>query len=122
MPTSTGAEPGRTGAPCPEPRQLPTPTSPSTPSSSRRPRLTRRSGGLGLIAGEKKGQADPSVPGVTAGNVCPACNFEGHASGNVDTDTTIDTWFISSKDASVTGACGNTDTAAPAGTPFNTNN
>jgi len=80
------------------------------------------SAGLGLIAWAQNGQADPSVPGVTAGNVCPACNFEGHASGNVDTDTTIDTWFISSKDASVTGACGNTDTAAPAGTPFNTNN
>ena len=56
--------------------------------------------GLGLIAWAQNGIADPSVPGVSAGNVCPTCNFEGHATGNVD----------------------NTDTAAPAGTPYNTNN
>jgi type IV pilus assembly protein PilA len=77
---------------------------------------------LGTIAYAQNGQNDPSQPGVTAGNLCPLCNFQGHATGNIDTDTTVDSWFISSKDASVTAACGNTDTAAPAGTPFNTNN
>ncbi len=78
--------------------------------------------GLGGIAYAQNGQADPGNPGVTAGNVCPLCSFQGQATGNIDSDPTIDTWFISSKDASVLGSCGNTDTAAPAGTPFNTNN
>jgi type IV pilus assembly protein PilA len=77
---------------------------------------------LGTVAYAANGQADPAAPGVTAGNVCPLCNFTGYATGNIDADTTIDTWFISSKDASITAACGNSDTAAPAGTPFNTNN
>ncbi len=77
---------------------------------------------LATIAYAQNGQADPASPGVTAGNVCPLCNFQGQATGNIDTDPTIDTWFISSKDASVNAACGNSDTAAPAGTPFNTNN
>jgi len=81
-----------------------------------------RSGRLGGIAYAQNGQADPGNPGVTAGNVCPLCNFQGQATGNIDTDATIDAWFISSKDASVNGSCGNSDTAAPAGTPFNTNN
>jgi type IV pilus assembly protein PilA len=77
---------------------------------------------LATISYAQNGQNDPGSPGVTAGNLCPLCNFQGQATGNIDTDTTIDTWFISSKDASVGGACGNSDTAAPAGTPFNTNN
>jgi type IV pilus assembly protein PilA len=78
--------------------------------------------GLGGIVYARNDQADPGSPGVTAGNVCPLCNFQGQATGNIDTDATIDTWFVSSKDASVNDSCGNTDTAAPAGTPFNTNN
>ena len=77
---------------------------------------------LGGISWAQNGQNDPGSPGVTPGNVCPLCNFQGQGTGNIDTDTTVDTWFISSKDASVAAACGNTDTAAPAGTPFNTNN
>jgi type IV pilus assembly protein PilA len=75
---------------------------------------------LGTIAYAANGVADPNSPGVGGG--CPLCNFQGQGTGNIDTDTTVDTWFISSKDASVAAACGNTDTAAPAGTPFNTNN
>ena len=78
--------------------------------------------GLGGISYAQNGLADPGNPGVTPGNVCPLCNFQGQATGNIDTDPAIDTWFISSKDASVNGSCGNGDTAAPAGTPFNTNN
>jgi type IV pilus assembly protein PilA len=78
--------------------------------------------GLGGIAYAQNGQPDPGNPGVTVGNVCPLCSFQGQATGNIDSDPTVDTWFVSSKDASVVGACGNTDTAAPAGTPFNTNN
>ncbi len=65
---------------------------------------------------------DPGQPGTLPVGGCPLCNFQGHATGNIDTDATIDTWFISSKDASVNGSCGNSDTAAPAGTPYNTNN
>jgi type IV pilus assembly protein PilA len=77
---------------------------------------------LATIAYAQNGSPDPGQPGVLPANGCPLCNFQGHATGNIDTDATIDTWFISSKDASVTAACGNSDTAAPAGTPFNTNN
>jgi hypothetical protein len=66
------------------------------------------------------GIADPGAPEV--GGTCPACNFMGFAAGNIDQDTNIDSWFASSKDASVVANCGNTDTAAPAGTPFNTYN
>ena len=66
------------------------------------------------------GIADPGAPGV--GGTCPICNFMGYAAGNIDQDTNIDSWFVSSKDASVVANCGNTDTAAPAGTPFNTYN
>jgi type IV pilus assembly protein PilA len=77
---------------------------------------------LGAFSFAQNGQNDPGFPGVTAGNRCPNCNFAGYGAGNIDSDTTVDTWFISSKDASAAAACGNMGTAAPAGTPFNTNN
>ena len=66
------------------------------------------------------GTPDPATPGL--GGTCPNCNFLGYAAGNIDQDTNIDSWIVSSKDASAVAACGNTDTAAPAGTPFNTYN
>src|SRR5262249_33255941 len=48
---------------------------------------------LGAVSYAQNGQADPGAPGITAGNVCPLCNFTGYATGNVDTDTVVDTWF-----------------------------
>ncbi|HTS80333.1 MAG TPA: prepilin-type N-terminal cleavage/methylation domain-containing protein [Myxococcaceae bacterium] len=57
---------------------------------------------------------------------CPICSFSGSAAGNVDTDAVIDTWFISSVDATVVaGPCWEGTPAGgnnPAGQPFNLNN
>jgi len=67
------------------------------------------------------GVAPPTPAGVSA--PCPGCNFLAYATANLDTDPGIDTWVISSDDAVITPACGDlTDTAAPAGIPFNTYN
>jgi type IV pilus assembly protein PilA len=65
----------------------------------------------------------PAVAGVTVG-VCPNCNFLAYASGQIDNEAVgIDSWVITSKDATITPACGDaTDTAAPAGNPYNTYN
>ena len=63
------------------------------------------------------------IAGVTG--ACPACEFAGNAAGNVDNETTgQDSWSIGSTDQTVAAnaACGNSDTAAPAGIPFNTYN
>ncbi|MBX5484680.1 MAG: prepilin-type N-terminal cleavage/methylation domain-containing protein [Myxococcaceae bacterium] len=61
------------------------------------------------------------VAGVTGD--CPQCEFAGNAVGNIDNETTeFDQWWIGSTDQTASGACGNTDTAAPAGIPYNTNN
>lgn len=66
---------------------------------------------------------DPTTPGLTATG-CPGCNIDAFAAGNVDNEKTgIDTWYISTKDAQVTAACGNADEPmAVAGTPFMSNN
>jgi len=65
----------------------------------------------------------PATAGVTPAPSCPVCNFLAYATGQLDTDVGIDTWVISSQDATVTPACGDlTDTAAPAGTPYNSYN
>ncbi len=55
---------------------------------------------------------------------CPNCGFTASAAGNVDNDSKIDTWYISSGDATaVASTCGNTtETSVPAGVPFNNYN
>ena len=66
--------------------------------------------------------ADPLFPGVTATG-CPNCNFTATAAGNVDNETLgVDSWWISSKDATTTAICGNTDLNAPSGIPYNSYN
>jgi prepilin-type N-terminal cleavage/methylation domain-containing protein len=74
---------------------------------------------------------NPSVPAgisdsLTQIGTCPMCSFSASAAGNVDSDATIDTWFISSVDASVGGGvCWEATPAGgnnPAGQPFNLNN
>ena len=71
------------------------------------------------------GDIGNAVAAGVSGN-CPACEFAGNAAGNIDNDTDdltgMDTWIIASTDQTVTAACGNTDTAAPSGLPFNTLN
>jgi len=75
--------------------------------------------GVMVFAGA--GLAPPTPAGVSA--PCPGCNFLAYATANLDTDPGIDTWVISSDDAVMTPACGDlSDTAVPAGIPFNTYN
>jgi type IV pilus assembly protein PilA len=66
---------------------------------------------------------DPGNPAGLNGT-CPSCAIRGMAAGNIDNEAVgIDTWVISSKDGSInTPGCGNAETAAPAGIPFNTFN
>jgi type IV pilus assembly protein PilA len=54
----------------------------------------------------------------------PSCNWIATAAGNIDSDVTIDTWFISNVDASGVTAPGRdaNNTAAPAGEPQLSNN
>ncbi len=63
-------------------------------------------------------------PGVYG--TCPTCGFFATAAGNVDNDTGIDTWFISSEDATSAGSCptgrSGDEAAAPGGEPFNSYN
>jgi type IV pilus assembly protein PilA len=79
--------------------------------------------GTGTATWSSVGGANPSYPAGIGSGTCPDCNFAGYAAGNVDNESsTFDTWVIASKDATIAAACGNSDTAAPAGNPFNTNN
>ena len=71
----------------------------------------------------------PGSPGGTPAVVLtgcpnPTCAFSATATGNVDNDATLDTWWISNDDASVAAGGGrdSTDTAAPAGEPQLANN
>jgi type IV pilus assembly protein PilA len=72
----------------------------------------------------------PGTPGAIPGfddEGCPSaiCAWSAVAAGNIDSDSTIDVWWISGTDATVTTAtCGRDpgDTAAPAGEPQLDNN
>ena len=79
-------------------------------------------GALATIAwGAAPNQNAPAAEGV--GGTCPACGFTSSATGNVDTDTVLDSWYISSGDATgVAANCGNPDTVSVAGVPFNNSN
>lgn len=68
-------------------------------------------------------QADPGNP-AGLGGVCPSCAIRAVAAGNIDNEASgIDTWVLSTKDGVINIAgCGNSDTAAPSGMPFNTYN
>ena len=59
----------------------------------------------------------PLSPGVSGR--CPACEFTAAAIGDLDTDATLDVWFISSSDGTVpAGRCVD-DTVITAGLPHN---
>jgi type IV pilus assembly protein PilA len=65
----------------------------------------------------------PPTANEGVAGTCPSCNFFATAAGNIDNEATgIDTWSISSSDATASGALGNTDTAAPSGIPYNIDN
>ena len=61
---------------------------------------------------------NPKGPGISG--TCPGCNIDAYAVGNIDNETSgFDTWYISTKDATATAACGNADEkVAVAGTPW----
>jgi len=64
------------------------------------------------------GTAAPATPGI--GGTCPSCNATAGAAGNIDNDARFDTWYVSTSDATgVTAKCGNSDTRASAGEPYN---
>jgi type IV pilus assembly protein PilA len=66
------------------------------------------------------GAAAPTgTPGSPAAGTCPACNFASIALGNVDNDTTIDSWYISSSDGNIAGAACTEIGNVSAGTPWN---
>ncbi|MFN0061987.1 MAG: hypothetical protein ACKVPX_05670 [Myxococcaceae bacterium] len=69
---------------------------------------------------------DPGDPGAIPGEDftnCPAttCAWSADATGNIDSDSIVDNWFVASTDGvyDPTSGCGRdpTDTAAPAGEP-----
>ena len=69
--------------------------------------------------------AKSNMPNTDEGlyGTCPSCNFMGTATGNIDNDPAYDSWFISSETkAGIASACGNNDSAAPGGSPYNTYN
>ena len=67
------------------------------------------------------GGTNPGNPGLAG--TCPDCNISAYAAGNIDNETAgIDTWFVATKDSTITANCGNSDFAAVAGQPFNTYN
>lgn len=77
--------------------------------------------GFGAAAYATTGGAAPTYPaGVDPATTCPNCNFAGYAAGNVDNEAVgIDAWVIASTNATMTSVCGNTDTAAVGGSPYN---
>jgi type IV pilus assembly protein PilA len=63
----------------------------------------------------------PAAAGV--GGTCPNCGFTGVAQGNVDNDTALDVWYISSGDnTNQSGGTCRPETVMSAGVPFNLNN
>jgi type IV pilus assembly protein PilA len=65
---------------------------------------------------------DPANPAGIGGS-CPLCTIRAVAAGNVDFDSGIDTWVLSTKDGKLnTAGCGNPETNVPAGVPINTFN
>ena len=73
---------------------------------------------FGTVGGTSPPVTSPG--GVTA---CPGCEISAVAAANIDNDTAgIDSWFISTKDASRTGVNCSSDVAVPAGVPVNTYN
>jgi type IV pilus assembly protein PilA len=66
----------------------------------------------------------PTGASVNSGitGTCPNCGFTGSAVGNVDNDTVLDMWFISSGDATQGTQSCQPETSLSAGVPFNRSN
>ncbi|MDF1561435.1 MAG: prepilin-type N-terminal cleavage/methylation domain-containing protein [Deltaproteobacteria bacterium] len=67
-----------------------------------------------------------TLPGVQDEGLCPVCGFTAVAAGNLDDDSNVDTWFISTEDGTTGGTCPTgrigEEASAPGGEPFNTYN
>jgi len=63
----------------------------------------------------------PSNPGVTNSRMgwTPEGNISALAVANIDDDAAVDTWYVSSADASVSLKCGDSKEHLEAGTPIN---
>jgi prepilin-type N-terminal cleavage/methylation domain-containing protein len=57
-----------------------------------------------------------------AATVCPACEFSSQAVGNIDNDSALDSWFISSATADVVAGTCNELARVSAGEPYNHSN
>jgi type IV pilus assembly protein PilA len=76
-----------------------------------------------LTPAYKAGSADPGAVGVINPGSCPSCDFEGTAAGDIDSESVgIDSSYVSSMSVVNAANCGNSDTASPAGAPYNTYN
>jgi type IV pilus assembly protein PilA len=78
-----------------------------------------------LMPAYKAGGTDPGAGTIGVINVasCPTCDFIGTAAGDIDSESVgIDSWYISSMSVTNAANCGNSDTASPAGAPYNTYN
>ncbi|MDQ3223007.1 MAG: prepilin-type N-terminal cleavage/methylation domain-containing protein [Gemmatimonadota bacterium] len=74
-----------------------------------------------------KYNGSPDDPGFVPGTGMAAAAttstfFSGTAAGDVDSDSSIDSWYVSSSSGAVVAKCGNTDTEMVSGAPFNSNN
>jgi len=74
-----------------------------------------------FVASSGSGVAAPGLPGGVAGT-CPQCEFSSFAEGQADNDSTIDSWFIGSTDATFTRADDKIQENTPAGVPSNNYN
>ncbi|HET9157106.1 MAG TPA: prepilin-type N-terminal cleavage/methylation domain-containing protein [Myxococcaceae bacterium] len=76
-------------------------------------------GGGAVTWTASSGNPPTALPWQPAAGSCPRCEFVATAVGNIDSDATLDGWFISSADGVLAaGPC--TDPAAvPGGTPWN---
>ena len=83
-------------------------------------------GGLAGVTFQSPVASMTTVPGVQDAANCPTCGFFGAAAGNIDNDSNLDTWFVSTEDGTTGGSCpsglAGDDAAAPGGEPFNTYN
>ena len=67
----------------------------------------------------------PDLVGVVPANADPNGSFGGGAQGDIDNDTNLDLWYVSSVPSITTGVCpvlAGTDQNAPGGEPKNTYN
>jgi len=60
-----------------------------------------------------------AVPGGVGGT-CPVCDFVGFATGNIDTDVSMDSWYVASADSTNTPTNEPTLENVPGGQPQNT--